>query len=192
MAAKRKGSNLGRHTKKSAGMQNIRAHRRDEQIQQDNSDVLNTRRAIDQQRQRIHRPFSSNSFLRLAFQYEPDVEYYVHSKVDIGTMDKQCPYCHALKFKNKPAGLCCASGKVQLSEIEIAPEPSHGLLIGTDPDSSLFLKSIRTFNSCFQTTSLGATEIVPNNDFELRIKLLTAKAKFFKKWAHFCQCRRIL
>ncbi|GIY62529.1 uncharacterized protein CEXT_237781 [Caerostris extrusa] len=121
-------------------MQNIRAHRADEQIQQDNSDVLvstahfresqsqavkdernrqkrleqrqarryvvNTRRAIDQQRQQVHRAFTSDSFLRLAFQYEPDVEYYAHSKVDIGTVDKECPHYHALKFKNEPAGLC--------------------------------------------------------------------------------------
>ncbi|GBO00996.1 hypothetical protein AVEN_106799-1 [Araneus ventricosus] len=58
--------------------------------------------------------------------------------------------------------MCCSSGKVQLTEIETPPEPLHGLLIGTDPDSSLFLKSIRTFNSCFQMTSFGATEIVNN------------------------------
>ncbi|GIY66199.1 helitron_like_N domain-containing protein [Caerostris extrusa] len=125
--------------------------------------VVNTRRAIDQQRQQVHRAFTSDSFLRLAFQYEPDVEYYAHFKVDIGTMDKECPHCHALKFKNEPVGLCCASGKVQLPEIETPPEPLYGLLIGTDPDSSLFLKSIRTFNSCFQMTSFGATEIVQNN-----------------------------
>ncbi|GIY45233.1 helitron_like_N domain-containing protein, partial [Caerostris darwini] len=143
MPARCKGANLGRRTKKSASMQNIRAHRRDQQIQQDNADVrvsmahfrgsksqeacdernrqrrlerrqarryvVNTRRAIDQQRQQVHRAFTSDSFLRLAFQYEPDVEYYAHSKVAIGTMDKECPHCHALKFKNEPAGLCCAS-----------------------------------------------------------------------------------
>ncbi|GIY12542.1 uncharacterized protein CDAR_17901 [Caerostris darwini] len=106
-------------------MQNRRAHRRDEQIQQDNADVhvsmahfrepqlqeardernrqrrleqrqarryvVNTRRAIDQRRQQVHRTFASDSFLRLAFQYEPDVEYYIHSKVDIDTIDKECP-----------------------------------------------------------------------------------------------------
>lgn len=125
--------------------------------------VVNTRRAINQQRQQVHRAFISDQFLRLAFQYEPDVEYYAHSKVVIGTMDKECPHCHALKFINEPAGLCCASGKVQLTEIETPPEPLHGLLIGTDEDSSLFLKSIRTFNSCFQMTSFGASEIVQNN-----------------------------
>lgn len=78
------------------------------------------------------------------------------------TLEKECPHCHALKFKNEPVGICCSSGKVQLTEIETPPEPLHSLLIGTDPDSSLFLKAIRTFNSCFQMTSFGATEIVNN------------------------------
>ncbi|XP_046865600.1 uncharacterized protein LOC124459868 isoform X2 [Drosophila willistoni] len=59
-------------------------------------------------------------------------------------------------------GMCCSSGKVKLPEIETPPEPLHGLLIGTDPNSSLFLRSIRQFNSCFQMTSFGATEIVKN------------------------------
>ncbi|GIY00651.1 uncharacterized protein CDAR_457521 [Caerostris darwini] len=117
-------------------MQNLRTHRRDEEIQQGNADVrvsmahfresqeardvrnrqrrleqrqarryvVNTRRAIDQQCQQVHRAFTSDSFLRLAFRYEPDVEYYAHSKVVIGTMDKEFPHCHALKFKNEPAG----------------------------------------------------------------------------------------
>ncbi|XP_044582393.1 uncharacterized protein LOC123263552 [Cotesia glomerata] len=79
-------------------------------------------------------------------------------------MDKECPHCHALKFKNEPAGMCCASGKVQLPEIETPPEPLNGLLFGTDPDSNVFLKSIRRFNSCFQMTSFGATEIVRNTN----------------------------
>ncbi|GFT98206.1 ATP-dependent DNA helicase [Nephila pilipes] len=126
--------------------------------------TVNRRRANDQQRQQAHRAFVVTSFLRLAFQYELDIEYYAHSKVVIGAMDKEWPYCHALKFKNEPAGKCCASGKVQLPEIETPPEPLNGLLIGIDPDSNVFLKSIRTFNSCFQMTSFGATEIVQNTN----------------------------
>nr|XP_046472567.1 uncharacterized protein LOC124214346 [Neodiprion pinetum] len=120
-------------------------------------------RANEQQRQQVHRLFTSNSFLRLAFEYEHDIQYYAHSKGVIGAMDKECPHCHALKFKTEPPGMCCSSGKVQLPAIETPPEPLNGLLIGTDPDSNLFLKSIRTFNSCFQMTSFGATEIIRNN-----------------------------
>ena len=59
--------------------------------------------------------------------------------------------------------MCCSSGKVQLPAIETQPEPLNGLLISTDPDSNLFLKWIRTFNSCFQITTFGAKEIVKNN-----------------------------
>ncbi|GBP65097.1 hypothetical protein EVAR_5243_1 [Eumeta japonica] len=46
------------------------------------------------------------------------------------------------EIQNEPAGMCCASGKVQLPEIETPPEPLNGLLIGTDPDSNVFLKRI--------------------------------------------------
>ncbi|XP_044577085.1 uncharacterized protein LOC123260163 [Cotesia glomerata] len=171
MPKKRKGANLSCRTSSSRAMRDLRARRSNEQIQEQNQQrqlerrqtrrlIVDRHRGIDQQRQQVHRAFTSNSFLRLAFQYEPDVEYYAHSKVVIGTLEKECLHCHALKFKNEPLGMCCSSGKVQLTEIETPPEPLHGLLIVTDPDSSLFLKSIRTFNSCFQMTSFGATEIV--------------------------------
>lgn len=192
MPTKRRGGNLSRDTSRSRSIRNIRAQRTEEQVQEENTrarvrmtrlrqeqsdDIragleqrqshrftVNRRRASDQQRQQAHRAFVAKSFLRLAFQYEPDIEYYAHSKVVIGAMDKECPYCHALKFKNEPAGMCCASGKVHLPEIETPPEPLYSLLIGTDPDSNVFLKSIRTFNSCFQMTSFGATEIVKNTN----------------------------
>ncbi|XP_073979946.1 uncharacterized protein [Rhodnius prolixus] len=184
----RKGANLSRRTINSRARLDERVQRSSEQIQKVNADasrrmsqlrelrsqeardernqqrqlerretrrfIVDGRRGIDQQRQQVHRAFTSNLFLRLAFQYEPDVEYWM--------LEKECPRCHALKFKNEPVGMCCSSGKIQLTEIETPPEPLHGLLIGTDPDSSLFLKSIRTFNSCFQMTSFGATEIVNN------------------------------
>jgi hypothetical protein len=142
--------------------------KRDEHIRVEQQQLfrskMNRRRTSNQQRQQVYRAFVSNSFLRLAFHYEPDIEYYAHSKVAIGGMDKECPHCHALKFNKEPAGMCCASGKVQLPPIEIPPEPLNGLLTGTDPDSNLFLKSIRTFNSCFQMTSFGATEVIRNSN----------------------------
>lgn len=71
--------------------------------------TVNRRSINDQQRQQIHRAFTSDSFLRLAFQYDPDIEYYDHSKVVIGAIVKECSHCHALKFKNEPPGMCCAS-----------------------------------------------------------------------------------
>ncbi|KAF0748832.1 ATP-dependent DNA helicase [Aphis craccivora] len=66
-------------------------------------------------------------------------------------MDKECPHFHALKFKNEPAGMCCASGKVQLPEIETPPEPGNYLygkttFAGTSEpwDTSLGQKGIVT------------------------------------------------
>ncbi|CAG9834397.1 unnamed protein product [Diabrotica balteata] len=108
--------------------------------------TVNIRRTNDQQRQQVHRTFTSDSFLRLAFQYESDIEYYAHSKVVIGAMDKEYPHCHALKFKNEPPGMCCASGKVQLPEIETPPEPLTGLLIKQQllPGNLVSYKSIDT------------------------------------------------
>ncbi|CAG5009802.1 unnamed protein product [Parnassius apollo] len=50
--------------------------------------TVNRRRTNDQQRQQVHRAFTSDSFLRLAFQYESEIEYYAHSKVVIGAIDK--------------------------------------------------------------------------------------------------------
>ncbi|CAG9830574.1 unnamed protein product [Diabrotica balteata] len=38
----------------------------------------------------------------------------------------------------------------KLREIETPPELLNGLLIGTDPNYNVFLKSIRTFNSAFK------------------------------------------
>ncbi|KAF0769703.1 ATP-dependent DNA helicase [Aphis craccivora] len=108
-------TDLSRSTSKARNLRNNRSERTEEQIQQQNTDA------------RVHRAFISDSFPRLAFQYEPDIEYYAHSKVVTGAMDKECPHFHALKFKNEPAGMCCASGKVQLSEIETPPEPGNNL-----------------------------------------------------------------
>lgn len=146
--------------------QDDRAERNEErrlQQRQARRYVVEARRENDIRRQQVHRAFISHTFRRLAFEYEPDVTYFDHSKVAIGDMDHECANCKALKFKNEPAGMCCATGKVQLPVIESPPEPLKGLLNGTHPDSNMFLKSIRTFNSCFQMTSFGATEIVNNN-----------------------------
>ncbi|VVC37906.1 Hypothetical protein CINCED_3A023365 [Cinara cedri] len=129
MPIKPKGADLNRNISKSRSLRSRRSERTEEQIQQQNTDALNRRRTNDQQGQQVRRAFTSDSFLRLAFQYEPDIEYYAHSKVLIGAMDKECPHCHALKFKNEPAGMCCASGKMQLPEIETPSEPLNGLLI---------------------------------------------------------------
>jgi len=70
-------------------------------------------------------------------------------------MDKVCPHCTAMKFKGEAPGMCCASGKVKLPELEQPKEPLKSLLNKITYDSKYFLKNIRKYNSCFQMTSFG-------------------------------------
>lgn len=72
--------------------------------------IVNRRRANDQQRQQVHQSFTSDSFLRLAFEYEPDIQYYAHSKVVIGAMDKECRIVMLLNLKMRQPG-CVARQK---------------------------------------------------------------------------------
>jgi hypothetical protein len=116
------------------------------------------------------RALTLSSFNRIAFTYDPEFDYCSHSNIFIGDMDNECEYCHALKFKHETPGMCCASGKVVLHELNTPPEPLKSLVSGVDPESKLFLKKIRKFNSCFQMTSFGATKIIRNN-FETTFKI---------------------
>ena len=74
-------------------------------------------------------------------------------------MDKICKYCQALKFSNEATGMCCVSGKVVLSPLPTPPETLKSLLAEESEDSKLFLCKARKFNSRFQITSFGATNI---------------------------------
>ncbi|GFQ73624.1 helitron_like_N domain-containing protein [Trichonephila clavata] len=120
---------------------------RDERLQQNITRTraarernIATVRVLDRQRQRISRSLTRASFVRLAFEYAPDINYSAHSKIAIGGMDKVCQYCQALKFRNEAAGMCCASGKVVLSPLPAPPEPLLSLLTGNSDDSKLFLQ----------------------------------------------------
>ncbi|GFS95467.1 uncharacterized protein TNCV_2805921 [Trichonephila clavipes] len=59
--------------------------------------------------------------------------------------------------------MCCASGKVKLPELHSPPEPLSTFLSGVTRVSKHFLENIRKYNSCFQMTSFGATNIVREN-----------------------------
>ncbi|GFU70728.1 ATP-dependent DNA helicase [Trichonephila clavipes] len=98
-----------------------------------------------------------------AFHYDSNNEYSLHSNVVIGKMDKICMYCSALKFKNETRGMCCASGKVKLPDLHSPPEPLSTFLSAVTRVSKHFLENIRKYNSCFQMTSFGATNIVREN-----------------------------
>ncbi|GFU70862.1 uncharacterized protein TNCV_1005421 [Trichonephila clavipes] len=56
--------------------------------------------------------------------------------------------------------MCCASGKVKLPELHSRPEPLSTFLSGVTRVSKHFMENIRKYNSCFQMTSFGATNIV--------------------------------
>lgn len=97
---------------------------------------------------------------RIAFAYDNTVDYHSHPSVLIGPMNNICRHCKALKFRNGTPGICCANGKVQLPDLLPPPEPLQTLLLGDTPQSKHFLANIRKYNSCFQMTSFGATNIV--------------------------------
>ncbi|GFS98757.1 uncharacterized protein TNCV_753761 [Trichonephila clavipes] len=48
---------------------------------------------------------------RLAFRYNPAIDYSSSRNVVIGQMSHVCTYCQALKFNNETKGMCCAGGK---------------------------------------------------------------------------------
>lgn len=114
-------------------------------------------------RMQIERAKSLSSFHRIAFEYSPETEYCANPKINIGSMDKECVHCHALKFKNEPPGMCCSSGKVVLPSLNPPPDPLKNLMDGNTAESKLFLKKIRKFNNCFQMTSFAAN-IISNTD----------------------------
>ncbi|VVC45421.1 Hypothetical protein CINCED_3A022633 [Cinara cedri] len=126
--------------------------------------VTDTFRTPKQQRLQVYRAFTRVSLLRLAFEYEPDIDHSSHSQIVIGVMNKQCQHCHALKYLSESAGFCCTSGKVVLPPLNLTPDPLKALLAGAKSQSKLFLRKIHKFNSCFQMTSFGATKIVQNAD----------------------------
>lgn len=96
---------------------------------------------------------------RLAFRYDPTVDYAADKSVDFGTMQTICQYCNALRFQLEPPGLCCASGKVKLPHLTPPPEPLNSLLSGQEPLSKHFSENIQKYNSVFQMTSFGANII---------------------------------
>lgn len=107
-----------------------------------------------QSRQRI-------DFHLAAFNYDKDCDYSNHPNVVIGPMSTVCLYCHALKFQKESPGMCCSNGKVKLSPL-VEPPELISYVSGNTALSKHFLENIRKYNSSFQMTSFGATNIVSN------------------------------
>lgn len=134
---------------------------RQRQLRQHATDA---QRSSHSQARRTSRALTRTELVRLAFEYDPVIDYSSHSKIAISEMDKECQHCHALKFKNETPGLCCASGKVLLPVLHTPPEPLQSLLAGLTADSKLFLRKVRKFNSCFQMSSFEATKVITNTN----------------------------
>ena len=83
----------------------------------------------------------------------------------MGAMDIECPYCHALHWKeerlsnssnrNPKFGKCCLSGKVWLPRLDPPPPELHALLTGQDPRDKKFRQDIRKYNDALAMTSVG-------------------------------------
>ncbi|KAF0758091.1 Uncharacterized protein FWK35_00009077 [Aphis craccivora] len=66
---------------------------------------------------RIRNQSAPHSY-RSAFNYDPNINYYVKQRaVTIGSMSKTCSKCFAKKWSDEPNGMCCAGGKVILLDI---------------------------------------------------------------------------
>lgn len=94
-----------------------------------------------------------------AFTYDKLIDYKNDSHVIIGNMNLKCNYFRALKWFKEPAGFCCSGGKVVLVDIADPPEPLKSLFNFSHENSKHFFDMIRVYNSAFQITSFGATEI---------------------------------
>ncbi|GBM81799.1 hypothetical protein AVEN_145965-1 [Araneus ventricosus] len=93
---------------------------------------------------RTHRTVDFNlQYHRLAFRYNPAVEYSSSRHVVIGQMSHVCTYCQALKLNNETKGMCCAGGKIKLPHLEAPPDPLKTLLAGSTAESKHFLSNIR-------------------------------------------------
>ena len=75
-------------------------------------------------------------------------------------MSYVCGFCLARKWKEEPAGMCCADGKVRLPMLQRPPEPLLSYLNGEPSNSAEFLNNIRRYNSMFQMTSFGGNACV--------------------------------
>lgn len=156
-------SNLGRRTRRARAVALLRASQSDEQRAATNSAFAtsaNRRRAAIRMQQN---PIRHVVLERAAFAYDSSIDYASHQSVSIGGMDIVCKHCKALKFKSETPGVCCANGQVKSLDLMAPPEPLLSLILGGAPNSSHFLKNIQKYNSCFQMTSFGATNIIRDN-----------------------------
>lgn len=137
----------------------------------------------EKDRKRISNSRKNKNWINEAFNYDCLKEYNKSTDVSIGEMNIVCVYCRSLKFPKEPPKVCCSNGSVSLTPLKEPPEPLLSyvsgnnnydflnifseiiffkifIVLGTTTKSKHFLKHIRQYNSCFQMTSFGATDII--------------------------------
>lgn len=173
-------ANIGRRTRHAHQLSAQRRSQSDEQRAQVNEHAranrsrsratsADSQRPINIRSDRV--PRRLNAMENAAFNYDCNADYSECGR--IGIMGDRCRYCDALKFAGETEGMCCAKGKVKLPTFEAPPEPLRSLIFSGTPQSKDFLKKIRSYNSAFQMTSFGATNIIRDN-FMLTFKVITS------------------
>ncbi|GFW59075.1 transcription elongation factor 1 homolog [Trichonephila clavipes] len=119
--------NIGRRTQHAQLVHDRRLNRTAEEHSTDNvnlRDQVASTRANEISKQRDQR-LRANT-LRQREARQQTIRRY--ALIIIGNMDKECQHCHAFKYKDESAGLCCASEKVSLPPLNPPPEPLKTLL----------------------------------------------------------------
>lgn len=115
--------------------------------------------------QQVNSPNISKRLNMEAFSYKTDYDYSKHKNVQIGKMNIICAFCKAKKFINESIGICCLNGKIKLPYLPVPPKPLNDFMSGNNPTSRNFLRNIRKYNTSFQMTSFGATQILNDHQY---------------------------
>ncbi|XP_055904241.1 uncharacterized protein LOC129940040 [Eupeodes corollae] len=110
---------------------------------------------------------------RSAFSYDPQIKYAHQNSIQIGAMNKMCPICFAKKWAEEAKGMCCASGKVVLPNIDEPPEPIKSLLTNNHILSAHFLNNtmlnshnvyIRSFKHSIELNTPDSLKLIIYSD----------------------------
>ena len=115
------------------------------------------RQASDRARKEEQRHWTDKK--NAAFSYDCTIDYESDKNISIGEMNTICTHCGASKWPKEAPGMCCSNGKVKLPALQSPPDPLNSLMAGNSTLANAFLRNIRQYNSCFQMTSFGATEV---------------------------------
>ena len=76
----------------------------------------------------------------------------------IGSMDKRCSECNALKWTGETATICCKQGKVCLESFPDPPKMLQDLWIKNTAEARIFRENARSFNNALALSSLIKNE----------------------------------